>query len=257
MSCAGRNPGPEDMVLLASADAAILPQGCSGALYRMARRHCRRVFPDYGARFDFPGKTGQIRLFRKTGTPHPESRLFPTPEACLSEAGRRPPRFPLVFKFDWGGEGEGVFRCDDLEGLLRQVRRCRSGEPSPCLVQRYIAGAKKTLRVAVVGKTLISYWRVPADPGRFHASLVRGANIDPTTDPDRQRQGRSAVRDFCRKTGINLAGFDLVFTGPTGGRAPLFLEVNYFFGRRGLGGSARYYQLLETEIRAWLNRIRR
>jgi ribosomal protein S6--L-glutamate ligase len=33
---------------------------------------------------------------------------------------------------------------------------------------------------------------------------------------------------------------------------PLLLEINYFFGRKGLGGSEAYYKILQEEIQAWL-----
>ena len=33
---------------------------------------------------------------------------------------------------------------------------------------------------------------------------------------------------------------------------PLILEINYYFGRRGLGGSLKYYRLLLNAIREWL-----
>jgi ribosomal protein S6--L-glutamate ligase len=33
---------------------------------------------------------------------------------------------------------------------------------------------------------------------------------------------------------------------------PMLLEINYFFGRKGLGGSKAYYKLLHEEIQAWL-----
>jgi ribosomal protein S6--L-glutamate ligase len=32
----------------------------------------------------------------------------------------------------------------------------------------------------------------------------------------------------------------------------MFLEINYFFGRTGLGGSKRFYRLLEAAIDSWL-----
>jgi ribosomal protein S6--L-glutamate ligase len=35
---------------------------------------------------------------------------------------------------------------------------------------------------------------------------------------------------------------------------PLFLEINYYFGRRGLGGSERYYSMVHQAIREWLSR---
>ena len=36
---------------------------------------------------------------------------------------------------------------------------------------------------------------------------------------------------------------------------PIFLEINYFFGRRGLGGSLRYYERVDNAVNAWLNSL--
>jgi ribosomal protein S6--L-glutamate ligase len=33
------------------------------------------------------------------------------------------------------------------------------------------------------------------------------------------------------------------------------LEINYFFGRSGLGGSQVYYEILQKEILNWLHRL--
>jgi ribosomal protein S6--L-glutamate ligase len=35
---------------------------------------------------------------------------------------------------------------------------------------------------------------------------------------------------------------------------PLFLEINWIFGRRGLGGSEGFYRILIPEIHRWLAR---
>ncbi len=251
--CAGRDPCVEDRTAIEAAEAVILPQGCRKSLYEAARRHGRRVFPNYDARFAYPGKTGQIRLFRKTGARHPESVLFSDAGRCLAAFRRRPPLpFPLVFKFDWGGEGEGVHLFDRNEDLRRFLQdRCK--EPaSPCLVQEYIPGAERTLRVVVVGRSIRSYWRVAKAADGFYANLARGGILDPESDPKLQSAGRSAVRSFCGETGIDLAGFDLLFAENRKEDAPLFLEINYYFGRRGLGGGEAFYRLLENEIRMWL-----
>jgi ribosomal protein S6--L-glutamate ligase len=63
------------------------------------------------------------------------------------------------------------------------------------------------------------------------------------------------VKAFCSRTGINLAGFDLLFSSRGKSRLPLFLEINYYFGRRGLGGSERFYEILIAEIEKWIDRI--
>ena len=49
--CAGRDPGPEDLAAMETADAILLPQGCRESLYRAARNACPLVFPNYDARF--------------------------------------------------------------------------------------------------------------------------------------------------------------------------------------------------------------
>ncbi|MGD8366402.1 MAG: hypothetical protein PVG78_02070 [Desulfobacterales bacterium] len=251
--CAGRDPGARDLAAIEAADAVILPQGCRQSLFEMARRHGRRVFPDYNVRFDYPGKTGQIRLFRKTGALHPESVLFSDPGQCLTEFNRQPPMaFPLVFKFDWGGEGEGVRRFDRVEALCRFLQERGKEPPYPCLVQEFIPGADRTLRVVVIGRSLHSYWRVAETADGFYANVARGGIIDRDSEPQLQADGRTAVQDICRKTGIDLAGFDLIFAEDRNEKTPLFLEINWYFGRRGLGGAEAFYRLLEDEIRRWL-----
>jgi ribosomal protein S6--L-glutamate ligase len=251
--CAGKDPGGQELAAIRRAEAVILPQGCRRSLYRMARENCRRVFPDYDARFQYPGKTGQIQLFRKTGTAHPDSVLFADVQSCLAAFAAKPPMgFPLVFKFDWGGEGRGVFRFDDTGAMKQVLNGFASDPPAPCLVQAFVPGGHRTLRVVVVGRAFLSYWRSAADPEGFYANLSCGGTVDPASDPALQSLGVGAVRDFCNKTGINLAGFDLIFSGESTRSDPLFLEINFFFGRRGLGGSEAFYRLLEDAVRRWL-----
>ena len=87
------------------------------------------------------------------------------------------------------------------------------------------------------------------------ASLAQGAVIDTKTDPDLQHAAVVCVKDFCGYAGINLAGFDVLFSSESANKAPLLLEINYYFGRRGLGGSERFYELLRTEILKWIDSI--
>ena len=60
-----------------------------------------------------------------------------------------------------------------------------------------------------------------------------------------------AVEGFCRRAGIHVAGLDILFDRKGPG-TPLFLEINYYFGRRGLGGSLRFYDLFEQAADRWL-----
>jgi ribosomal protein S6--L-glutamate ligase len=256
--CAGRPPGPDDLEVICRARAVLLPQGCSQALYEMARNHCAHVFPNYDARFGYPGKLGQIRLFTQIGVAHPVSVCYENLAAFYQkqDRGQSPVGFPAVFKFSWGGEGETVYllnEATDLKNVIHHARLMEKTGQHGFLVQQYIPGTRKSLRVAVIGDETVAYWRIQPDARRFGASLSAGGLIDTDADPELQTAGIEAVRTFCESTGINLAGFDLLFSPQT--CEPLFLEINYFFGRRGLGGSNVYYRRLKRAVARWLKTI--
>jgi ribosomal protein S6--L-glutamate ligase len=109
--------------------------------------------------------------------------------------------------------------------------------------------------VTIIGQTIISYWRIQPDIESFTSNIAKGALIDFDTDPELQKKAVKSVKDFCLRTGIDLAGFDILFSSGGGVSTPLFLEINYFFGRRGLGGSENFYGILNREIVQWIDRI--
>jgi len=253
--CAGRLPDDRDLAAIGNAAAVILPQGCSQALWRMASAHCQRVFPDYTARFEYPGKTGQVRLFARTGAAHPASVVCDQAAQLPADPGTLPFGLPFYFKFDHGGEGEGVFWVDSAATYGRLAAKAGLAEKEGrggAVLQAPVPTGGRVLRVAVIGQSLHTYWRVHDDRHRAVVNLAGGGSVDSSSDPHLQQKGARAVQTFCRTTGINLAGFDLLFDATASDPQPLFLEINYFFGRQGLGGSERYYALLETEIRRWL-----
>ncbi len=254
---AGRDPDDEDRVALRRADAVILPQGCRQRLYEMARTHCSRVFPNYDARFAYPGKIGQSRLFRTIGVRFPETDVY----AGMTDFDAVPPEkrlehngFPVVFKLNWGGEGQTVWRVDDAPRLQQLLERAAEYEASGMpgfLIQSYIPTAGLSLRVAVIGRSASAYWRQAPTPTAM-GGLSGGGKIIRDLHPQRMARAVAATRDFCRQTGINLAGFDFIFDTEKDRPDPMFLEINYFFGRRGLGGSNAFYELLAGEIDRWL-----
>jgi ribosomal protein S6--L-glutamate ligase len=216
--CAGRLPNDEDQAAICQAQAVILPQGCSEALYRMCRKHSPHVFPNHDARFDFPGKLGQARLFQEIGVTFPRTYSFQTLSYYHSQYGQdnltSPLGFPCVFKSDWGGEGEGVFLLESAEALGEALHRAQVAEKSGhkgFLLQEYVPCGGRSLRVVVIGDEFFSYWRVQQDPSQFLTNLKAGSVIDHDSDPEFQEAGKAAVRDSCSKTGVNLAGFDLLF----------------------------------------------
>ncbi|MFO7667787.1 MAG: hypothetical protein R6V76_14290 [Desulfobacterales bacterium] len=261
--CAGRKPDSAELEAIKNADAVILPQGCSEDLYYMARENCENVFPDYDARFKYPGKTGQILLFQKTETVHPATRIFVSVSSLYYEDGNIikeniPFAYPFVLKLDWGGEGETVYLIKTKAGLKKAFNKAgefeRTGQKG-FMLQEYIESGNRSLRVAVIGQKLISYWRVQKEPSLFCTGLSKGAVTDYNSDPALVRVVEERVRTFCGKTGINLAGFDLLFSSEKDDNEPLFLEINYFFGRKGLGGSEKFYKILNGEIKKWLKSL--
>jgi len=260
--CAGREPDADDLAAIKAARAVVLPQGCRPSLYEMARNHCEHVFPNYDARFRYPGKIGQIQLFGDTETPHPQTRAFDAMASFRRDYGggleRLPFKLPFVFKLDWGGEGDTVYLIrsyDTLRHLLQQTEVYEKSGQKGFLVQQYIPNENKTLRVVKIGRQLISYWRILHTQNGFLANLSKGATIDFDSDPELQANAMLTIKRLCKKSGINLAGFDVIFSSEKKGRPPLLLEINYFFGRKGLGGSEAYYEILEEEIRLWLESL--
>ncbi|MBI5581403.1 MAG: glutathione synthase [Deltaproteobacteria bacterium] len=257
--CAGRDPGPEELAAIRSAAAVILPQGCTRPLFEMARQNCGRVFPNYDARFRYPGKTGQIRLFRETGMPHPVTALFAgVADYRGRHEDRLSPGLPCVFKFDWGGEGDTVFLVHsqaELEELLQHAAACEATGQRGFLLQEYIACGNRSLRVAVIGERVVSYWRICDGHDSFRANVSKGASIDTRSDPALKGQAERMVGAFCQRTGIDLAGIDVIFDMDGNPPRPLLLEINYYFGRVGLGGAEAYYRILAEAIRTWLDRI--
>jgi len=261
--CAGRKPDINDLAAIEEADAVVLPQGCSELLYTMAKNNCSNVFPNFEARFKYPGKINQIKLFKKTNTPHPKTETFPTVRVFKAQYGRSPNMpefpFPIVFKFDWGGEGDMVYyvsSLNELNHLILKAEEFEKTSQSGFLVQENIPSKGKSLRINVIGQRFISFWRILDNAKMFHSNISKGAEIDYNSYPELQEAAYKSVFYFCQNTGINLAGFDILFSFDTSGAletGPLFLEINYFFGRRGLGGSEKFYSILVQEIHNWLN----
>ena len=259
--CAGRQPDQTDVDIISRAEAVILPQGTPQRLYKMARQTCPHVFPNYDVRFQYPGKSGQIRLFRQIGAPHPVTRIFGRVSEYPDSNGR--PRlpaefsYPCMFKFDWGGEGDTIILVenpDDLAAALKKAAQYEKTGQQGFLLQAFIPSASRSLRVVVVDQKMTAYWKIQENPETVFAGVTKGARIDAEADPDLQAFGKTEAAAVCRRTGINLAGFDLLFPEDAAHPQPFFLEINYFFGRKGLGGSERFYQLLIPAIYDWLDR---
>jgi len=260
--CAGRKPGTDDLAAILAADAVILPQGCYESLYTMARNNCKHVFPNFDAKFKYKGKIGQTRLFQNINAAHPKTEIHLNMDAFSKYYGSSPEKpsfdFPFVFKFDWGGDGDHVYliqSVDNFSNVLEIARKYETSGQKGFIIQEYIPANNRSLRVVVIGRTIVSYWRIQRNTDHFLSNVAKGAMIDYDSDHDLQKTAITSVKNFCSQTRINLAGFDILFSSRKKVKTPLFLEINYFFGRQGLGGSANFYDILTKEIMKWIENL--
>ncbi|MGM0681474.1 MAG: ATP-grasp domain-containing protein [Thermodesulfobacteriota bacterium] len=248
---------PDFRFELEEARAVILPRTVRKEFYFFCRRFCPNVFPDYDLRFRWEGKIGAALLFTSLGVPHPRTMIFPRLGTLVDEhphMGHQPPplpAYPYLIKASCGGEGNYVWVIDSkaaLEACFQRLRQLELQREFGFVVQEYIPGVDRDLRVVVIGDQVLSYWRV--QPEGFLHNISRGGTVDRDSFPGLQKRGREEVRRLCRKTGFNLAAFDLIF--PKGSNAPIFIEVNYTFGWAGLGGIEDYSALLNQAVAKWL-----
>jgi ribosomal protein S6--L-glutamate ligase len=254
--CAGRLLNDREKKRLSKARAVIVPQGVTAEVYRECRRLVPYVFPFYDLRFAMEGKVGDALLFQYHQAAHPRTFIFKNIQNFFQQypdieavpallAG-----YPYVLKADRGGEGAFVFLIHSKKELEESLSLIPPGEGF--ILQEKINHGGRDLRVVVLFDVLFSYWRVQTNPEIFLTNQSQGGFIVHRGDEHLQQRAREAVQSFCRKTGINLAGFDILFDRKKNPEDPLFLEINYYFGRRGLGGSMRFYELLQGAVDRWL-----
>lgn len=235
---------PTVVRLIRSARGVVMPRAASEGRYRRVAALARDWFPNFEARFAYAGKTRQTLVFRRHGVRHPGTFIYGSPMELRKAAGSvLPLAYPFVLKGDRGGGGSSVYPVTCPGELLSSLGRLPEDEP--LLIQEWVNHGGMDLRVVVVGSRMVSYFRV----GRgFYNNLCRGGRLARSLFPERQEAGMVAVANFCSLTGIQVAGFDLMFPdqGP-----PVFVEINYHFGRKGLGGTAGFRQLFCEAVREW------
>ena len=243
---------PRVVGLVKDAAGVFLPTYVTPSRYDSIVRHSRSWFPRFQAKFRYCGKIRQVRLFRKLGVPHPPSLLFRNPEHLRSFFPKRgsPWGYPFVLKGDTGGGGSRVFPVRHPQEL--EVRLAGLPPDEPVLIQQWVDHGGKDLRVVVYGDAAVSYFRIGG--GTFYNNLCRGGREDHASCPELQEMGRFAALDLCARAEIDLAGLDLMF--PPRSR-PVFVEINFHFGRKGLGGTPGHRRHLSEAVRRWRERILR
>ncbi len=247
-----------DLKLIRKAEAIILPQALSADFYRACSESDALLFPNYEMRFRYPGKIGQSRMFRDFGLPHPETFCWSTLEDFKNRYPSTetiPHKNPFLIKDDRSHEAECVYLVKDRHSLSEALSslelRGRSG-PSGLITQDYVPTDGNVLRSVIIGEKIMTYWKRPGRPGQVITTISRGAIIDHHWRPELQAKAEGQTRILLKETGINVAAIDFVFDLSEKRPAPLFLEINYYFGRRGLGGTENYYRLFYQALQDWL-----
>ncbi len=248
--------GPEDSQALARAAVVLLPQVCRPDLYRLVLKSGLPHFPRPAAQLEFSGKVGNRLLFERLGLPQPPAMEFSGMDQALrawrggqvQKAGLTP---PLVAKGASGGEGRNVFLVNDPDELeavgVRLDTSCTNGPPGMVL-QQYIEARGRDVRVVIMGDDLEAFWRIGA-PGEFRANLSQGGVVERNFRPHDLERARELAGRLRKSAGLDLAAVDMLF--PPGG-GPLLLEINFFFGRRALGGDQAYMRRYLKAVRGWL-----
>lgn len=254
-----RSLNDEDMSLIRKADVILLPQTCRYALYKACQGSSGQIFPNYQARFQYSGKMGQSLLFKEKELPSPKSHEWTAVtefEDYVKSEGPCPHERPFFLKTNRGHEGEGIYLVEDQETLAKAMNQLQGLEKTGTfgfISQEFIQTQGNVLRTVILNKSIMTYWKRSQTPEEIITTINRGAKIDGEWRKDLQEKGRQATNRLMGKTGINLAAVDFVFDFTRHDPEPLFLEINYSFGRRGLGGSENYYGLLFQSIRDWLS----
>ncbi len=248
-----RSLGKEDRNLIRNAGAVILPQGRVDSIYHACKAAKVPMFPNYDMRFAYPGKVGQSRMFEDLALPHPRTLRWRVADA-LKDAFGLPHDFPFVVKDDRSHEAEGVFVVTGPESLAaaRGFLKRKDDGKAPFITQDFVPTGGNILRAVILGKRILTYWKRPVEPGQIITTISKGARVDHDWRPALQEKGKALARILAQRARIDLAAVDFVFCHTMEDPDPLFLEINYFFGRRGLGGMDAYYRLLFEAIQAWL-----
>ena len=151
------------------------------------------------------------------GLPVPPTLAGADPEALAAETVRSL-GLPAVVKQRRSRMGVGVIRCatrDHLEAILDSLWRIGD----EIVVQRWLAGGEHSLRLMVVGGTVVAAARFSAAKGEWRSNSARGGSAEAhDASPDEKRLAVAAAAAL----GLGHCGVDLV--GSEAG--PVILEIN-------------------------------
>ncbi len=242
--------------VIQEADVIILPQILPEWLYWRCKENTSLLFPNYDVRFRYPGKIGQARLFKDSGIISPKTYIWKSVDEFKKGKGRASLPIPFVIKADRYHEAEGVFIIEsekDLKDTLSWLEGLERSGNYGFVTQQFIPTRGYICRCIIIGKDIISFWKRPKYKDQLITSISKGAIIDRKWREDLQKNAIKMTERIAQLLNIQLAALDFAFDmEKNGSSTPMLLEINYYFGRRGIGGSDNYYRLLYKAIMEWL-----
>ena len=237
--------------LILKAKAIIVPPTVSPELYFFIKKAKIPVFPEYTLRFLYPGKIGQILLFKNLNLPHPKTTIIQRLCGIEENPFQKKfsfPEFPFVIKGNWGNEGTEVFLIEnskDLENVLKKIKIWEIQGRFGFLIQEYIP-SKFDARAVVIGDEILIFFR----EGGFKKNIVQEGKIVEPPSQDLFNKVFSLTKNFVKLTGFNLVAIDFLIKD----REVLLNELNFVFGRRAIKEET-YEKLLKKAINSFLAKV--
>jgi len=235
--------------ILSQAKAVIFPQTVSPEIYFFVKNSGIPVFPEYTFRFLYPGKIGQIMLFKLLNLPHPETIIVPRLCGIEENPYKRifKINFPCIIKGNYGDEGKEVFLVKnekELEKIFKEIKTWEREGRFGFLVQEYI-NCEFDARAYVIGEKILVVFR----EGGFKKNISQEGRIIPCPKKGLKNKVLELTRKIIRNTHFNLVAIDFLFKNEN----PLISEFNFVFGRRAIG-EKKYEIYLRKAIKDFLEK---
>lgn len=125
--------------------------------------------------------------------------------------------FPIVVKESFGSMGKGVYKADDVDGLVRILSKIKN---RPHIFQKYLGkNAGEDIRVIVIGGRAVSAIK-RKNPSDFRSNVALGGSVEKI---DLSDEFKSAAEKAATVLGLDYCGVDLL-VGDDG--SPFVCEVN-------------------------------